>query len=50
MLSVTEVAVTLERARESALPGRTTAECNAVWCELGEMLRLPAPEPGRHLT
>ena len=49
ILSVTEVAVTLERARESALPGRETAECNAVWCELGQVLRSPATEPGRHL-
>jgi hypothetical protein len=46
MLSVAEVAVTLERAREVALPGRATAECNAVWCELGEVLQSPpASEP-----
>ena len=50
MLSVVEVAVTLERAREAALPGREAAVCNAIWCELGEMLRpLPAREPVRSL-
>jgi hypothetical protein len=41
MLTVTEVAKTLERARAAALPGREAAVCNAVWCELGEVLREP---------
>ena len=49
MLSVTEVAVTLERARDAALPGREAAICNAIWCELGEMLQRSAPDPRRRL-
>ena len=47
--TITMVAVTLERARDAALPGREAAVCNAVWCELGEVLRLPTREPCRHL-
>jgi hypothetical protein len=48
-LSVVDVARILKRAREVALPGRETAECNAVWCELGQVLQRPAPEPHRRL-
>jgi hypothetical protein len=49
MLSVTEVAIALERVRAVALPGREAAVCNAIWCELGEALRSPASEPHRRL-
>jgi hypothetical protein len=45
-LTVADVARILERARAAALPGREAAVCNAIWCELGEVLQFaPASEP-----
>ena len=48
-LSVADVARILEHARDAALPGREAAVCNAIWCELGRVLRSPATGPGPRL-